>query len=377
MKSIQHHVTSLDIFRGLAVAAMIVVNNPGDWNAVYAPLMHAHWDGFTLADAVFPSFVFIVGAALPFAFARRLSRSGRAETLRHIARRTLILIALGLVLNLVDVLPHVTQVRLPGVLQRIALAYAIGAPVVLLTDVTVWAGVLVVLLGVHAWLLLAVPFTAQLHAYAAGTMTPEASLPAAVDAWLLGPSHMLMPTLDPEGIVGTLSTVATMLAGSLAGAWLRATTGETRRVVGLALGGAVAVLTALAGADWLPLNKSLWTPTFAMASAGVAALVFAACYVVVDVLGWRRWTAPFLWLGVNPLAIYFLSELARHLLDVGVFAVEAGHYGTKDYVFWRYLNPHLGSVSAPRASLLFALAFTGVWIGAARLLYRKGIRIRI
>ena len=111
--------------------------------------------------------------------------------------------------------------------------------------------------------------------------------------------------------------------------------------------------------------------------AGVAALVFAACYLVVDVLEWRHWTPPFLWLGVNPLAIYFLSEFARHLLDAGVFAVETGHFGTKDYIFWRYLNPHLESVSAPRASLLFALAFTGVWIGVARLLYQKGIRIRI
>ena len=152
--------------------------------------------------------------------------------------------------------------------------------------------------------------------------------------------------------------------------------GNTRKLVCWSTLG-IAVLAALAGAHWLPFNKSLWTPTFAIASAGVAALVFAACYLVVDVLEWRHWTPPFLWLGVNPLAIYFLSEFARNLLDVGVFAVEAGHFGTKDYIFWRYLNPHLESVSAPRASLLFALAFTGVWIGVARLLYQKGIRIRI
>ena len=146
MKAVQHHVTSLDVFRGLAVAAMIVVNNPGNWDAVYPPLVHAHWNGFTFADAVFPSFVFIVGAALPFAFARRLARSGQVDALQHIARRTAVLIALGLVLNLADVGPHLDALRVPGVLQRIALAYAVCAPIVLLGSVSSWALSLVVLL---------------------------------------------------------------------------------------------------------------------------------------------------------------------------------------------------------------------------------------
>lgn len=383
MSSRSSRVTSLDVFRGLAVAAMIVVNNPGNWDAVYAPLVHAHWNGFTFADAVFPSFVFIVGTALPLAFARRQAGTGRADrppgglqVLRHIARRTAILLALGLLLNLADqiyALPDLQGVRLPGVLQRIAVAYALVAPLVLLAPVSAWSIAGVAAIAVHAWLLLAVPFAGQ----PSGTLTPEANLPGAIDAWLLGASHLMTPTMDPEGIVGTLSTVATMLCGALAGAWLRATSDDGRRVIGLLLGGGVALVAGLAGARWLPLNKSLWTPTFALTSAGVAAVVFAICYLVVDLLELRAWSAPFLWLGVNPLAIYFLSELSRHLLDIGLVPHESGRLGAKDAFFWRYLNPWLASLSPPRASLVFALGFTALWVGVAGVLYRRGVRVRI
>jgi predicted acyltransferase len=138
-----------------------------------------------------------------------------------------------------------------------------------------------------------------------------------------------------------------------------------------------AMLDFRRGARWLPLNKSLWTPTFALTSAGVAAVVFALCSLVVDLLEWRAWSAPFLWLGVNPLAIYFLSELSRHLLDLGWVPHESGRLGAKDAFFWRYLSPWLAGLSPARASLVFAVGFTALWIGVAGVLYRRGVRVRI
>ncbi len=373
MKSVAHHITSLDVFRGLAVAAMIVVNNPGNWNAVHPQLVHAHWNGWTFADFVFPCFVFIVGVGLPFAFARRRESADRTQMLAAVAMRCATLVVLGLLLNLADALPHRAAIRVPGVLQRIGLAYAIAAPIVLLTGAVGWVAAAAGLLAAHTGLLLLVPFDGQ----AAGTMTLAHNLPGFVDRRIFG-THMLTPSSDPEGIVGTLSTAVTMLCGAMAGAWLRASPDAIRRVSGLAAGGALALAIGLAWSSWLPLNKSLWTGSFALASTGLAAVVFAACYAVVDVRGIRAWATPFVWLGVNPLAIYFLSELSRHLLDIGWIADGPSRVGLKDALFWRYLSRiGDGDFGGVRSSLVFALGFTAIWTCVAGLLYRRGVRLRV
>lgn len=375
MTPVRSRLASLDVFRGLAVAAMIVVNNPGNWDAVYPPLVHAHWNGLTFADTVFPAFVFIVGVALPLSLARRTPASrpaGRTEVLWHIARRTTVLLVLGLLLNVMAAAPDLAHVRIPGVLQRIALAYAIAAPLVLVGGVGSWVLAIAVLLTVHTVLLLGIPYPV-----AAGTLTPAANLPGAIDAWLLGPAHLLTPTMDPEGLLGVLPTSATMLSGSLAGAWLRRAEGHERRVIGLIVGGVLALAAGWGSAQGLPVNKSLWTASFALLSAGGAALVFAACYAVIDQWAAGRWLAPLGWLGGNPLAIYFLSECTRHALDAGWVPHGQGRLGLKDAFYWRYLVPWLGHASPSLASLVFAMGFTLLWVAVAGMLYRRGVRIRI
>lgn len=374
MKSVSHHVTSLDVFRGLAITAMIVVNNPGSWSTVYPQLTHAHWHGWTFADVVFPSFVFIAGVTLPFSRARRRAHQpSRSAMLAAVARRTALLVALGLALNAVGALPDLAGLRVPGVLQRIGLAYAIAAPIVLLSGVRGWIAASLALLAVHTGLLSWMPF----GDHAAGTMTPAHNLPGFVDAALFGSRHMLSPTSDPEGLLGTLSTASTMLCGAIAGAWLRATTDPVRRVTGLAIGGALLLGGGLLWSAWLPLNKSMWTGSFAVATAGASALAFAVCYALVDVLGLRAWARPFVWLGVNPLAIYGLSELARQALDVGWIGAGPNRVGLKDALFWRYVARLGGGFGGPQASLIFALGFVAVWIGVAGLLYNREIRVRV
>ena len=142
-------------------------------------------------------------------------------------------------------------------------------------------------------------------------------------------------------------------------------------------GGALALAIGLSWARWLPLNKTLWTGSFALASAGLALLLFAACFVIVDVFDQRTWARPFIWLGVNPLAIYCLSELTRDVADVGWIGKGASLVGTKDALFWWYLVPLVGDAGGVRSSLLFAIALTALWTAVAGLLYRRGVRFRV
>lgn len=373
MTSVSHRVTSLDVFRGLTITAMIVVNNPGNWSRVYPPLAHVYWHGWTFADTVFPSFIFIAGVALPLSRLRGLTRQPYRAMLLSVGRRTALLVALGYALNVAAALPTAATVRIPGVLQRIGLAYAIAATVVLTLDVPGWAASAGVLLGVHTALLLGIPF----DGYPAGTMTPEHSLAGVVDAAVFGSRHMLTATNDPEGLLGVLSTAATMLCGAMAGAWIRATPDPIRRVTGLAAGGALALAAGLVWSSWLPLNKTLWTGSFAIASAGTSALAFAACYLLVDALDVTTWARPFVWLGVNPLSIYCLSELARNALDIGWIRMGTEHVGIKDAFFWQYFVFFTGDIGGTLPSLLFALLFVAMWIGVAGVLDKYGIRVKV
>ena len=223
MKEPGTRLTSLDVFRGATVAGMILVNNPGNWATVFEPMAHAKWDGVTFADLVFPSFVFILGAAIPFAFARRLESGGSHRALYiRICRRAAWLIALGLLLNLVAAFPDLAAIRIPGVLQRIAFAYLIAAPLVIHLRPSRRAYLAAAFLLVH-WAVLSIPIGASVHG-----LSEADNLAGLIDRALLG-RHTLTPTGDPEGILGTLPTVATALLGSLAGDWFRRSPRGPRR----------------------------------------------------------------------------------------------------------------------------------------------------
>lgn len=352
MKAAAHHIVSLDAFRGITIASMIVVNNPGTWSAVFDPLLHSRWNGCTFADLVFPCFIFIVGVAIPFAFARRLA-SGYATALlyRRMAVRCLGLCMLGLVLNAAaSGFWDLSALRLPGVLQRIAIVYLFAAVFFLQTSATSRAFLTALLLGAHSVLVMWMP-----------------DISARVDAAVFG-GHMQRP-VDPEGLVSTIPALATALLGVAAGDWLRREQDDQKRTMGLLLGGAAGVIVGLLSARILPLNKALWTGSFAVLTAGAAAIGLGLCYAAIAVHRAPAWSRPFVWLGVNPLPIYFLSELTGHLLD---------RFGGKEWLFWIVMRPLMArQVSDRGASLLFAGAFTLVWVALARVFYRRAIRIHI
>jgi predicted acyltransferase len=369
VKGAAHRLSSLDAFRGLAIAGMILVNNPGNWDAVFESLTHANWDGCTLADVVFPFFIFIVGAVLPFAFARRLDRGQDRRALYvRILRRTAVLFALGLVLNLLAAWPQVDATRVPGVLQRIAIVYLVTA----IGTRHAGAGVRFVgalaLFGGHWAILALTPFGGH-----APIVSHDLNVAAEIDRAVFGVRHMLTPIGDPEGLLGTLPAIGTALLGTLAGEWLITVLDERRRFVGLLTGGVAAIAAGLAWSAVWPLNKPLWSGSYALFTAGLATITFGACYLVVDVERVDRWAQPFIWLGVNPLAIYFASELARNLIDR-----EIGRGGAiKSRLFWGAIEPVFNRLGAEWASLIFALATLAVWTAVAGVLHRRGIRMQV
>jgi len=336
---------------------MILVNNPGTWDAVYPPLVHADWNGCTLADYVYPFFLVILGVALPFALARRRAAGHPlGGVYARIVRRAVLLFALGFALNLVAAQFSWGAVRIPGVLQRIAIVYLVAAIVTLHTGPVTRAVVAVGLTLVHWWILTLTPLTAR------------ATIAATIDHAVFG-RHLLTPVYDPEGLLGTLSAVASALLGTLAGDWLRRDSNDRDRVAVLLVGGA---LLAAVGWVWgavLPINKPLWTGSYAAFTGGAALAALGVCYFVIDVAGIRTWARPFVWLGVNPLAIYFLAELVSHILELTP---------AKTALYWNLLRPiAMRQLSEPMISLLFAAITVGVWTAVAGIMYRRGVRVQV
>ncbi len=373
MKAARHHIESLDAFRGVTVAGMILVNNPGNWNAVFPPLLHADWNGCTFADLVFPFFLFIMGVAIPFAFERRVAAGHQRRALYvRVFTRAAKLIALGLVLNAAAAWPHISAMRIPGVLQRIAIVYVCTALVTLHTSPVRRTAVTGTLLLAHWAVLMLVPF----DGHGAGTVAPGANIASFIDAAVFG-SHMLTAAGDPEGLLGTLSATATALAGTLVGHWLRTAASPRQKIRDAIAAGGSMLGVGLLWALVLPLNKPLWTGSYALVTAGLGAIAFAACYAVIDIARVGAWARPFVWLGLNPLAVYFCSELVGHAIE-WPFATRAGQTTTvKTWMVYGVLDRVAGSaLPEPVVSLLFAAGFAAFWIAVAGALYRRGIRIQ-
>lgn len=367
------HLESLDAFRGLSIAAMILVNNPGDWSAVAAPLQHAAWTGVTLADLVFPSFLFIMGVTMPIAFARRRGQGHTAWPLAlRIVRRGSLLLVLGVVLNLAASWPWSDPIRVTGILQRIALTYVTASVFVINADIGGLALAAAVLLAGHWMLLTLVPF----GGHAAGTMTPDDNLARFLDARLLG-AHSIARGTDPEGLLGTTSATANVLLGAVAGHVIARAPDLARAWVRLLVGGTLLIALGTAWSLVLPLGKPLWTGSFALFTTGVAACALAVFYVVVDVGGHRVWARPLVWLGVNPLAIYCLSEAVGHALERPWGATGAMATTLKARLVWGALVPAMRPLSVSTASLVFAAVCALFWVGVAGVLYRLRIRIRV
>ncbi len=364
---------SLDVMRGITIAFMILVNNPGDELHAYWPLKHADWNGFTPTDLVFPTFLFLMGTSLVFSFESRLDRGvARAILLAHVLRRFAILFLLGLVVNGFPFF-HLGTLRIYGVLQRIAVCYLLGSVLQLLDRRALNKVVLAAVALVGYWVLMRfIPV--------AGYGTPGRDVPfldkdgnlvALIDRHLL-PGRLYEGTRDPEGLLSTIPALGTTLLGMLAGLWLRSP-GATlaKKAASLLASGIAGVVLGALWSPWFPTNKKLWTSSYVLFAAGWTLIGFALCYWAVEIKGWRRgWTYFWLVLGTNAISAYVLSEL----LAAGLGSMHVRGVGLQRSLY-REVFASLPSQAV--ASLLFSLCFVLVcWIPVL-LLYRKKIFIKV
>ncbi len=364
---------SLDAFRGLTIAAMILVNNPGSWSTIYGPLKHAAWHGWTPTDLIFPFFLFIVGVAIVFAFSSRLEKGVVKKKLYgKIIRRTLILFGLGLFLSLFPYFEF-THMRIPGVLQRIALVYLFASIIVLHASIRAQVGITVGILVLYWILMTQVP----VPGYGAGILEKEGNLAQYVDQLILA-GHMWSQskTWDPEGLLSTLPAIATGLTGVLTGHWLRSTHSPWTRARGMLAAGGILLVVGLIVSIWFPINKSLWTSSFVLVTSGCALMLLALLYALIDVKGYKKWTYPLLVYGMNPITVFVLSGLLAKCMVV-CWSVTQSDGSTITLKGWIYQNLFLSWASPINASLFFALSYIVFWFLLMAILYHKRIFIKI
>lgn len=358
---------SLDVFRGITIAAMIIVNNPGSWSYVYPPLRHAEWHGWTPTDLIFPFFLFIVGISISLALSRRAAAGGLGAVYGKIVRRTLILFFLGIGLHLYH-RPELATLRIPGVLQRIALCYLLASLLFIKTGWKTRAGLTVLCLAGYYALMKWVP----VPGVGAGIWTLEGNLCGYVDRLLLG-SHLYRGSFDPEGLLSTLPALATALMGTLAGDWIR-NSGRTWKTVAVFLvSGGILAASGLALHPVFPINKQLWTSTFVLFTAGAALVCMAALMAVVDLAGWKKWAVPFRVYGTNAITVFVGSSLMVKVLTK--IRVGAG----EGMSLWAAIYKNLLASWAGNypGSLLFPLILVLFWLALLVPLYKKGVFLKI
>lgn len=359
---------SLDVLRGVTIAAMILVNDPGSWEYVYAPLRHAPWHGCTPTDLVFPFFLFMVGIAITLALGKRMeSGIDKKAVVQKIIRRTLILFALGLFLNGFPYF-NLETLRIPGVLQRIALVYLCCSLIFINTNwVSQFRWALGLLVGY--WILMTfvpVPGVGDPN------LEPETNLGAWLDRLLLsGHLWSQSKTWDPEGLLSTLPAISTGLSGILAGHLIKSNLSHDRKVIWLFVAGTLCIFIGLLWGLVFPINKYLWTSSYVFYTSGIALQCLALSYWVADVLGYKKWTAPWVAFGVNAITSYVLAGVLARIIGL----VKVGEdLSLKQWMYENLFNSWLGPYDA---SLAFAIFFVLIIFVPTWFMYKRGIIIKI
>jgi predicted acyltransferase len=346
---------------------MILVNNPGNWDVVYPPLLHAEWNGWTPTDLIYPFFLFIVGVSMSFSFGRRLESGTRQELYLQVVRRTAIIFALGIFLNLVPSF-DLADLRIAGVLQRIAVVYLFASLIVMNCGVKARAWITAGILILYWGLMTLVP----VPGYGAGVLTPEGNLAAWLDSQLL-PGRMWQGTWDPEGILSTLPAIATTLLGVLTGSWLRSGQSRLDIAAWMFIGGWIGILSGVFWGVWFPINKNIWTSPYVLFTTGAALHFLGVCYWLIDVKNIRRWAYPAIVFGMNAIALYVLADIVSGLMSIIPVSGSPDPITLKEWIFGM-----LSLWFAPvNASLVFALGYVVFWFFLMNLLYRRKIFIKI
>lgn len=427
----QNRLVSLDVFRGMTIAGMVMVNNPGTWGAIYPPLEHAEWHGLTPTDLIFPFFLFIVGVAIPIALGKRLVEGLTKDVYIKIVTRAALIFLTGTFMAAFPILrfdksnvPQLLQIvemlmlctaayfyltsqntyalaalggtvlltavfwvagyefsffepgtlRIPGVLQRIAVCYLIVSLLFLHTN---WKQLAVIggVILLFYWLIMS---TIPVPGCGVTTIDSKAcNLAAYVDRVVIGVDHIWRQAkvYDPEGLLSTLPALVTTIAGVLTGLWLKSERNNYEKVAGIFFAGVVLLAAAWCWEPFFPFNKALWTSSYVLCSAGLALCFLGFCYFLVDLKGYVKWTKPFVIFGVNALALYIGSGLMARM--AGIIKVTNANGESDGLWEWIYATVFQPLADAKTSSLMMALSFIGLWLFLMWLLYRKRIFIKV
>jgi predicted acyltransferase len=362
---------SLDVFRGITVAAMILVNNPGSWDSVYPPLLHAHWHGCTPTDLIFPFFLFIVGVSIHFAYQPKLQEGLSKKNVTKIIRRSLIIFLLGMMLALVPKFNFET-VRIPGVLQRISVVFLICSFIYFKTNWLSQIRLAILLLVGYFVLMTVVP----VPDFGEPNLEPGTNLAAWLDRLLLdGHLWAQSKTWDPEGILSTMPAIATGLLGILSGQLLTKVEVPAEKVTWLFFIGAMLIVIGLIWDMVFPINKALWTSSYVLYAGGIAMQFLAACYWLIDVQGIKKWSTPFIYYGTNAIFVFVASGLLAKLLIRTKILVEP----EKEISLWSYIyqNYYSSWLSPMNASLAFAVTLILFFLVILLQMYKRKIFVKV
>jgi predicted acyltransferase len=364
-------ILSVDIFRGITIAAMILVNTPGTWSHVYAPLLHAEWHGLTPTDLIFPFFLFIVGMSITFAYSTKKESGITSDVYKKIISRTLKLIFLGLFLSAFTVhfpfIKDLSTLRIPGVLQRIGVVFFIASLLFLKFNWKVLIGIFISILIIYWLLLTQIPINGL-----APLLTVDSNLPAVLDLQILTSDHTWKSNYDPEGILSTLPAVATSIFGMFLGMiLLNKSTEPYQKLKQIISIGLLALVIGYAWGTIFPINKALWTSSFVLVTGGWACIVYAVIYYLADILGYEKWGKPAIIFGSNAITVYFLSSFISKCFGMIELPNGKSIHG--------FLYDTLSSViTIPKlSSFIYALMVILFYYGIAYVLYKKKIFIKV
>ena len=360
---------SLDVFRGITIMIMILVNSPGNRTS-FAMLNHSAWNGCTLADLVFPFFVFIVGISSVLTLAKQRAKGMSVHfLLGKITKRTIFLFAIGLLLNGISSHVDWSTLRIFGVLQRIAICYFFTSLLYLTTRIRTQAFVAVFLLVAY-WLVMAL---VPVPGYGFPYLTMDSNLAAYIDTLFISPSHLYTKTFDPEGLLSTFPAIATALLGNLMGVWLLSVNTPFKKLTGMLL---VGIVMAAVGWFWglfFPINKALWTSSYVLWTGGLAVLIFALCYWLIEIKLWKKWSKPFEIFGVSALLVFILHVLFLKIQAMILICVsDSVTVNLRMFITYK-LFPMF---ELKTASLLYALSYTLFWLLIMTLIYNEKNRVR-
>jgi predicted acyltransferase len=369
MEKKKERLLSLDVFRGITIAGMILVNNPGSWSNIYPALKHAEWHGLTPTDLIFPFFLFIIGVAMPYSFTKRIEAGGsKIKLAYHVIYRSAMLFFVGMILTGLPDFNYYNKLIL-DVLQRIGVIYFFAGIIFIYFNKR-WQIMISAACLLIYWILM---FTIQVPGFGAGDLSPQGNAWSFVDKVLTSGWHN-----HGEGILSLISSIPSVLFGAFTGYWLRGEKSQQEKVSGMFVLGFFAMLAGIILDMWFPFNKLLWSSSYVIYTTGMALSFLSVCYYIIDVKGYKKIMLPFVVFGTNAITAFFLSSLTAKLL--GLIKVTTSTepvfltVSLKTYIYQNFFKGFFGDY---HSSLFYALTYILFWFGAMNILYRKKIFVKI